>query len=226
MSINTVTKIRSEVYIRHVIVSVSDKSGLDELINGLVRVNGYVRIYATGGTFSRIKEILGDQWERNLVSITDYTGQPEMQGGLLKTLDFKIYLGLLSESFNDDHRKDIARGEGVEVDVVVGNLYPFSQTISQAEATIESARGNIDIGGPCMVRAAAKNFLRVTALCDPADYPAVIDELKASGGSISLSTRFRCSQKAFRHTADYDTAIAAYLATQDDDSLAEIYEIH
>ena len=174
MSINTVSTIVGEVPIRHVIVSVWDKAGLEELVSGLVQANQDVCIYSTGGTFSRIKEILGGNWNRNLVSVSEYTGQPEMQGGLVKTLDFKIYLGILSESYNTDHQRDIERVGGVAFDMVVCNLYPFSKTVAQADATVESARGNIDIGGPCMLRASAKNFLRVTAVSDPTDYPGLI----------------------------------------------------
>ena len=225
MSINTVSTIVGEVPIRHVIVSVWDKAGLEELVSGLVQANQDVCIYSTGGTFSRIKEILGGNWNRNLVSVSEYTGQPEMQGGLVKTLDFKIYLGILSESYNTDHQRDIERVGGVAFDMVVCNLYPFSKTVAQADATVESARGNIDIGGPCMLRASAKNFLRVTAVSDPTDYPGLIEELKASGGSISLKTRFSCSCKAFRHTADYDTAIAEYLESQAQETLTSIYDI-
>ncbi len=225
MSINKVTSIEGDVAVTHVIVSVADKSGLEELIPGLVRVNEDVRIYSTGGTFERIAEILGSLAESNLVAVSDYTGQPEMQGGLVKTLDFKIYLGLLSESFNKAHRADIARVDGVEFDMVIGNLYPFQATISRNGVTVEDARGNIDIGGPCMLRAAAKNFLRVAAVCDPADYPRLIDELEKSGGSLSLNSRFYFAKKAFGHTAEYDGAIAAYLQSLEINSVFGNYKI-
>jgi len=95
---------------------------------------------------------------------------------------------------------------------VIVNLYPFAQTIAQSGVTAEQARANIDIGGPCMVRAAAKNFPRVASVTDPADYAAIVAELKAAGGKLSLKTRFDLARKAFAHTAAYDAAIAAYLA--------------
>ena len=225
MSINDVSRIEGDVTMRNVMISVADKSGLDELVGGLVDVNKDVKIYSTGGTYARIGEILGDRADVNLLSVSSYTGQPEMQGGLVKTLDFKIYLGLLSESFNEEHSADLRRVDAVTFDMVVGNLYPFGATIAREGATVENARGNIDIGGPCMLRAAAKNFLRVAAVCDPADYPLLVEELKGNAGALSLATRFRYAKKAFRHTADYDTAIADYLQTKDMSSVSDIYEI-
>ena len=133
MALNIVDKIDSGVAVNHVLVSVSDKAGLDQLIPGLVAVNPAVKLYSTGGTFKAIAEILGEETAaRNLVSVADYTGQPEMQGGLVKTLDFKIYLGLLSETYNEAHVADLKRVDGVAIDMVVVNLYPFAQTVSQA----------------------------------------------------------------------------------------------
>jgi phosphoribosylaminoimidazolecarboxamide formyltransferase / IMP cyclohydrolase len=225
MSINDVNRIEGDVTMRHVMISVADKSGLDELVNGLVGVNANVKIYSTGGTYARIEAILGSLAETNLLAVSSYTGQPEMQGGLVKTLDFKIYLGLLSESYNDDHSADLLRVGAVAFDMVVGNLYPFRSTVAQDGATLENARGNIDIGGPCMLRAAAKNFLRVAAVCDPADYPALVEELKGNGGALTLETRFRFAKRAFRHTADYDAAIADYLESKDISSVSGTYEI-
>jgi phosphoribosylaminoimidazolecarboxamide formyltransferase/IMP cyclohydrolase len=98
--------------------------------------------------------------------------------------------------------------------MVVVNLYPFRETIARAGVTVEGARGNIDIGGPCMIRASAKNFIRVASVVDPADYPAILAELEAGGGKMPLALRFRLAQKAFAHTADYDRAIADYLSRQ------------
>ena len=146
-----------------------------------------------------------------LRQVSDYTGQPETQGGLVKTLDFKIYLSLLTETYNPEHAADLARTGAEPIDLVVVNLYPFTETVSRREVTPEQARANIDIGGPCMLRAAAKNFLRVAAVVDPADYGGLLAEMAAGGGALSLATRFRLAQKAFAATAEYDRAIAAYL---------------
>jgi phosphoribosylaminoimidazolecarboxamide formyltransferase/IMP cyclohydrolase len=135
-----------------------------------------------------------------------------MQGGLVKTLDFKIYLGLLSETHNPAHQADLARTGSVPIDMVVVNLYPFQKIIALNGTTLEEARGNIDIGGPCMVRAAAKNFHRVAVLTDPSDYPAIVSEVSQSGGLLGLTTRFTLAQKAFELTARYDGLIAEYLS--------------
>ena len=211
MSINVVERIDDRVQIRHMLVSVSDKSGLDAFVPELVRLNPDLRIFSTGGTFSHLEKVLGKHAGRNLTQVSDYTGQPETQGGLVKTLDFKIYLGLLTETYNEAHRADLQRTGSVPIDLVVVNLYPFRETIAKAGVTVEQARGNIDIGGPCMIRAAAKNFIRVASVVDPADYPLILSELKARSGALPLALRFRLAQKAFAHTADYDRAIAGYL---------------
>ena len=225
MAVNLVEKIDGPVRVSHVLVSVSDKSGLENLIPVLVRVNPEVKLYSTGGTYKRVAQILGDGAAANLMRVSDYTGQPEMQGGLVKTLDFKVYLGLLSETYNDAHAADLERTHAVPIDMVVVNLYPFEQTVARPDATIEMARGNIDIGGPCMVRASAKNFLRVASVTDPADYPAVVRELERSGGCISLATRFRLMKKAFAHTAAYDAAIAGYFGRHGAEGAAGCYTV-
>jgi len=211
MSINTVDKIDDLIKVRHLLVSVSDKNGLESFIPDLVGINPGIRIFSTGGTFSKLKEILGSK-ASCLTQVSDYTGQPETQGGLVKTLDFKIYLGLLTETYNDSHRADLERTKSVPIDMVVVNLYPFKATISKQGVTPEEARGNIDIGGPCMIRASAKNFLRVASVVDPGDYGKIITELKENDNKISLKSRFELAVKAFAHTAGYDSTIAGYLA--------------
>jgi phosphoribosylaminoimidazolecarboxamide formyltransferase/IMP cyclohydrolase len=210
--VNFVDTIDDAVPVRHALISVFNKRDLDRLVAALVRVNPQVRLYSTGGSFTAIRDILGPEAGLNLTQVSDYTGQPEMQGGLVKTLDFKIYLGLLSESYNPAHRTDLERVRAVPIDLVVVNLYPFVRTVARPEVTPEQARANIDIGGPCMVRAAAKNFLRVAAVVDPADYGLLAEELQSGGGRVGLATRYRLAQKAFAYTADYDRAIAGYLA--------------
>ncbi|HSO60783.1 MAG TPA: hypothetical protein VLR50_07085 [Desulfobacterales bacterium] len=214
MSINVVERIDDRVKVRHLLVSVSDKRGLDEFIPTLVRLNPELRIFSTGGTFAHLEKILGPSAGRHLTQVADYTGQPETQGGLVKTLDFKIYLGLLTETYNAAHQADLQRTGGVAIDLVVVNLYPFRETIAKAGVSLEQARGNIDIGGPCMIRAAAKNFIRVAPVVDPADYGAIASELQAHAGATTLALRFRLAGKAFEHTAAYDRAIADYLGRQ------------
>ncbi len=214
MTMNIVDRIDSLVSVRHVLVSVSDKSGLDTFIPQLVALNPEVKFFSTGGTYARIQEILGDAAGSRLTQVSDYTGQPETQGGLVKTLDFKIYLGLLTETYNDSHQDDLKRTGSVAIDMVVGNLYPFKETISKSGVTVEQARGNIDIGGPCMIRASAKNFIRVASVVDPSDYGMILSELQAHGGALTLGLRYRLAQKAFDHTAVYDRTIADYLSAK------------
>ena len=225
MSINTVAKVRNEVFINNVLVSTADKTSLDLFVPAIMRVNPDVRFYSTGGTYAHLKNILGENGALNLIKISDYTGQPEMQGGLVKTLDFKIYLGLLSESYNQAHSDDLKRTMAVEFDMVVGNLYPFKDTIADAASTLENARGNIDIGGPCMLRAGAKNFHRVAVVCDPSDYEDIADDLAENGGKLTLKKRFALAQKAFSHTAEYDELIQKYLLSVDPDTILDTYDI-
>lgn len=226
MSINVVDKIDDTVRVQHVLVSVSDKRGLDTLIPGLMELNPGIRFFSTGGTYVRMKEILGDAAAAAcLTPVSDYTGQPETQGGLVKTLDFKIYLGLLTETYNPAHQDDLKRTRGVSIDMVVVNLYPFRETVSQAGVTVERARGNIDIGGPCMLRASAKNFIRVASVVDPSDYSAILSEMKNHGGRLSLEMRFRLAAKAFEHTAVYDRAIADFLTGSRFDDVKACYRI-
>jgi phosphoribosylaminoimidazolecarboxamide formyltransferase/IMP cyclohydrolase len=210
---NVVEKIDDLVKVRHVLASVFDKRGLEGFIPELLRINPEIKLFSTGGTYTKIKEIIGDAAESCLTQVSDYTGQPETQGGLVKTLDFKIYLGLLTEKYNDAHNDDIMRTGSVHIDMVIGNLYPFKDTISKPDVTVEAARGNIDIGGPCMIRASAKNYIRVASVVDPSDYGEIISEMEANKGSIPLGLRFRLAQKAFEYTAVYDRTIAEFLGS-------------
>ena len=208
MAMNIVDRIDSLVSVRHVLVSVSDKGGLDTFIPQLVALNPDIKFFSTGGTYGRIQEILGESSGSRLTQVSDYTGQPETQGGLVKTLDFKIYLGLLTETYNDSHQDDLKRTESVPIDMVVVNLYPFKETIAKSGVTVEQARGNIDIGGPCMIRASAKNFIRVASVVDPSDYGMIVSELESNDGALTLGLRYRLAQKAFDHTAVYERSIA------------------
>jgi phosphoribosylaminoimidazolecarboxamide formyltransferase/IMP cyclohydrolase len=224
--VNIVQKVDNWVDIKHVLLSVSDKTNLEVLIPGLVAVNPDIRFYSTGGTYARVSEILGAVGTaRHLMQVSDYTGQPETQGGLVKTLDFKIYLGLLTETYNEAHRADLVRTTAIPIDMVVVNLYPFEATVAREGVTVEEARANIDIGGPCMLRAAAKNYLRVTPIVDPADYAPLLSKLRANRGAIDLQTRFEYARKAFAHTASYDTAISAYLSAQNPADVPGVYQI-
>jgi len=223
MTINVVSKIDNRVKVRHALISVSDKAGLEQLVPGLMQINPDIRIFSTGGTYKRLQQIMGSAADRCLTQVSDYTGQPETQGGLVKTLDFRIYLGLLTETYNDAHQTDLKRTDSVPIDMVVVNLYPFKATIARGDATIENARGNIDIGGPCMIRAAAKNFIRVASVVDPGDYGRILDQLVSQDGCTSLGLRYQLACKAFACTAEYDRAIADYLVAQSQDQVNACY---
>ncbi|MDX9802131.1 MAG: hypothetical protein RBT69_12435 [Spirochaetia bacterium] len=226
MALNIVNEIDNLVAVRNILVSVSDKTGLDLFIEKLIFINPSIIFYSTGGTFNFISEIDGIIKGKNLVQISDYTKQPEMQGGLVKTLDFRIYTGILSEKYNNEHKKDLQRTDSIEFDMVVVNLYPFSSTIGSKTTTFEQARTNIDIGGPCMLRASAKNFHRVASVCDPSLYSMICDEMEKHKGKTSLKTRFTLARKTFKHTAYYDKTISEYISTLDISDVEKCYEIH
>jgi phosphoribosylaminoimidazolecarboxamide formyltransferase/IMP cyclohydrolase len=194
-------------------------------IDRVLESNPGVHFYSTGGTYRALAEILGVEAASHLTQVSDYTGQPETQGGLVKTLDFKIYLGLLTETYNEAHQGDLARTGAASLDMVVVNLYPFEATVARADVTVEEARANIDIGGPCMLRAAAKNYLRVASVVDPADYPGLADSLRSHSGQLNLARRFELARKAFAHTARYDTAIANFLTAQEPSRVPEAYTL-
>jgi phosphoribosylaminoimidazolecarboxamide formyltransferase/IMP cyclohydrolase len=193
------------VRIRRALVSVSDKRGLIDLVTCLKRHD--VEILSTGGTARAIEEAGVD-----VVPISIYTGAPEILDGRVKTLHPKVHGGLLARDL-PEHREQMA-AQGIDfIDMVVVNLYPFQKTVARSGVALEEAVENIDIGGPSMLRSAAKNHERVTVVCDPDDYPALIAELDRSGGGLDKPTRYRLACKAFGHTAAYDGAIAAYLSS-------------
>ncbi|MCP4162084.1 MAG: hypothetical protein GY760_18580 [Deltaproteobacteria bacterium] len=221
MALNVVEKIDDLVKVNNVLISVSDKTGLDNFIPELVKINPEITIFSTGGTYNKICDILGNK--DNVVQVSDYTGQPETQGGLVKTLDFKIYLGILTETYNDDHQNDLKRTSAKAIDMVIVNLYPFASTIAKDGVTVEEARSNIDIGGPTMIRASAKNYLRVASVVNPDSYSKILSELKESDGCTSLSMRYNLARESFEHTAVYDRTIADFLFSKSADDAKGCY---
>jgi phosphoribosylaminoimidazolecarboxamide formyltransferase / IMP cyclohydrolase len=187
--------------IRRALISVSDKTGVVELARGLAARG--VEILSTGGTARLLTEHAVPVTE-----VSDYTGFPEMRGGRVKTLHPRIHGGILGRRGVDD--AVMRENEIRPIDLVVVNLYPFEATVANPDCTLEAAIENIDIGGPTLLRAAAKNHAGVTVLVDAADYPRVLAELAEQGG-VSAATRFDLAVKAFEHTAAYDGAIANYL---------------
>jgi len=217
--VNYVKKVKNKIKIETALVSVSDKTGLGELVERLLILNMNVLFLSTGGTYKFIKEtmrnlpqlMIGPPYEEaNLESVEEYTGYPEMQGGLVKTLHPKIHAGILAEYFNKEHENYLKQIDAKPIDLVLCNLYPFKRTVAEKDATLEKARANIDIGGPSMVRAAAKNYHRVTVITDPADYLELVKEMEENGGQTTLKFRFEMYKKAFKHTADYERTITKY----------------
>jgi phosphoribosylaminoimidazolecarboxamide formyltransferase/IMP cyclohydrolase len=190
--------------IRRALVSVSDKRGLLEFAKTLAKHG--VRLLSTGGTH----RLLADAGLA-VMQVGDYTGFPEMMDGRVKTLHPKIHGGLLGRRDVPEHMNAM-REHGIEpIDLVIVNLYPFAATIAKPGVTFEEAIENIDIGGPSMLRSAAKNHESVTVVVDPDDYAAITAELDASGGEVSVATNRRLAQKVFHTTAVYDGMIADYL---------------
>ncbi len=204
---NRVDRVERIVPVRHVLVSTWDKMGLEELTGGIRSLFPEALFYSTGGTYRVLRGMIP---EGQLVAVSDYTGQPEIAGGLVKTLDYKLYLGLLSERFNDDHAADRQRLGAVLFDLVACNLYPFEAVVAGAGHDLEDARGNIDIGGPTMVRAAAKNFLQVACLSSPSQYGRFLQEA-SHHGATTLEYRYSLAVEAFETIAAYDDAISRYL---------------
>ncbi|MBI2962272.1 MAG: bifunctional phosphoribosylaminoimidazolecarboxamide formyltransferase/IMP cyclohydrolase [Deltaproteobacteria bacterium] len=194
--------------IERALVSVSDKTGLVEFARALARFG--VELLSTGGTAKLLREA-----GLAVVQVSDYTGQPEILDGRVKTLHPKVHGGLLAIRDSAEHRRQLAAQGFGTIDLVVVNLYPFEATIARPEATFTEAIENIDIGGPAMIRSAAKNHAFVTVIVDPADYARVLDEMRASGGAVSAATNRELAKKVFRTTAHYDGAIADYLGGLD-----------
>ena len=185
------------------LISVSDKTGVVDFAQQL-RSLGW-EIIATGGTMKLLRDSGVE-----VINISDVTGFPEICDGRVKTLHPKVHGGLLARRDDESHLQAL-KDNGIEfIDMVCVNLYPFRQTIAKPDVTMEDAIENIDIGGPSMLRSAAKNYKDVTVVCDPADYATIIQEIK-EGGNTTVGTRLQLSAKAYTHTAEYDSMIATYM---------------
>ena len=186
--------------------SVSDKTGVVEFASGLESLGW--EIIATGGTMKLLQEA-----GLKVINISEITGFPEICDGRVKTLHPKVHGALLGRRDLESHRRQL-KENGIEyIDMVCVNLYPFKQTISKPDVTMEDAIENIDIGGPSMLRSAAKNWRDVTVVCHPEDYKTVLDEIRSTGNTLP-ETRLKLSAKAYTHTAEYDIMIATYMRKQ------------
>jgi phosphoribosylaminoimidazolecarboxamide formyltransferase/IMP cyclohydrolase len=194
-----------EVRVRRALLSVSDKAGIVDFARGLEQLG--VELVSTGGT---ARELAGAEIVTR--EIEDFTGFPEMMDGRVKTLHPRLYAGLLAKRDNDEHLAAASEQRIEQVDLVCVNLYPFEQTVARGDASDSEIVENIDIGGPTMIRAAAKNSAFAAVVVDPADYDDVLAELREADGRLSLDTRRRLTAKAFACTARYDAAIASWFA--------------
>jgi phosphoribosylaminoimidazolecarboxamide formyltransferase/IMP cyclohydrolase len=201
------------------LLSVSDKRGTVDFARGLAQLG--IKLLSTGGTAKLLRDAGLD-----VTDVSDYTGFPEMLDGRVKTLHPKVHGGILGIRGNAEHEATMVKHGIPAIDLVVVNLYPFRETVAKPGCTLDDAIENIDIGGPTMVRAAAKNHGNeqggVGVVTDPEDYAAILDELK-SGGALSYATRFALAKKAFTHTARYDSAISNWLTSLDEQNKPGVF---
>ncbi|MDX2496126.1 MAG: bifunctional phosphoribosylaminoimidazolecarboxamide formyltransferase/IMP cyclohydrolase [Desulfuromusa sp.] len=200
--------------IKRALISVSDKTGVIDLAHELNSLG--VELLSTGGTAKMIRDA-----GIPVMDVSDYTGFPEMMDGRVKTLHPKVHGALLGLRDNPEHVAAMAAHDIEPIDMVVVNLYPFEATVAKAGCSLEDAIENIDIGGPTMLRSAAKNNKFVTVLVNPADYEAVIAEMKQSSGEVSMATNFQLGVKVYQHTAAYDGAISNWLGKRTSDDAAD-----
>lgn len=212
----------SVVAVTRALISVSDKRGVVDFARELDQLG--VALLSTGGTAKLLRDA-----GLSVTDVAEYTGFPEMLDGRVKTLHPKVHGGILGRRDLPDHLETMTAHDIPRIDLVVVNLYPFQQTVAKADCTLDDAIENIDIGGPAMVRGAAKNHGNdeggVGVVTDPADYPLVLNELKASG-ALSYATRFMLAKQAFTHTARYDSAIANWLTSLDADNKPGQFPTH
>jgi phosphoribosylaminoimidazolecarboxamide formyltransferase/IMP cyclohydrolase len=199
--------------ITQALLSVSDKTGLVAFARGLAGLG--IKLLSTGGTAKALSDA-----GLAVTEIGDYTGFPEMLDGRVKTLHPKVHAGILARRDLAEHAAALEAHAIPLIDLVVVNLYPFRETVAKEGCTLDDAIENIDIGGPTLLRAAAKNWKHVGVIVEPADYDGVLAELAQSGRALSATTRFALAQKAFSHTASYDGAISNWLTARDVDGAA------
>ena len=204
---------------RLALLSVSDKTGIVELARQLVDKFQF-EIISSGGTAKALQNA-----DINVTKVSDYTGSPEILGGRVKTLHPRIHGGILARQDLPEDMADLEANDIRPLNLVVVNLYPFEQTIAQPNVTVPEAIEKIDIGGPTMIRAAAKNFKYLTVLCSPAQYSNYLAECEQSKGEVSLEFRQQMAGEAFAHTNSYDRAISAYFANLEQSELSDNYSI-
>lgn len=193
--------------IERALISLTDKAGIEGFATELADLG--IELLSTGGTAKKLRDA-----GLAVMDVSEFTGFPEMLDGRVKTLHPKVHGGILNQRANSEHQQQCAAHGLKNIDLIAVNLYAFTKTVADPHCSLADAIENIDIGGPTMLRAAAKNFHDVTVIVDPADYGQVIAEIKASGDT-TLKTRFRLMKKVFALTSAYDTAISAWLEKVD-----------
>lgn len=193
--------------VERALISLTDKAGIDDFARVLADLG--VEILSTGGTAKKIRDC-----GVAVTDVSEFTGFPEMLDGRVKTLHPLVHGGILNQRENPDHQQQCAQHGIKPIDIVAVNLYAFEKTVAQPDCSLADAIENIDIGGPTLLRASAKNFQDVTVIVDPTDYEQVLSEIRATGNT-SLQTRFRLAVKVFQLTSRYDTTIAKWLENVD-----------
>ncbi|MCP4340310.1 MAG: IMP cyclohydrolase [Desulfobulbaceae bacterium] len=193
--------------IERALISLTDKAGIEGFATELAGLG--IDLLSTGGTAKKLRDT-----GLSVMDVSEFTGFPEMLDGRVKTLHPKVHGGILNQRANSDHQQQCAAHGLKNIDLIAVNLYAFEKTIADPNCSLADAIENIDIGGPTMLRAAAKNFHDVTVIVDPADYPQVVKEIKEYGNT-TLKTRFKLMRKVFALTSVYDTAISSWLEKVD-----------
>jgi len=196
--------------VERALISLTDKAGIEGFAGELAALG--IDLLSTGGTAKKLRDA-----GLTVMDVSDFTGFPEMLDGRVKTLHPKVHGGILNQRANESHQRQCADHGLKNIDIIAVNLYAFNKTVEDPNCLLVDAIENIDIGGPTMLRAAAKNFHDVTVIVDPADYPKVLEEIKATGNT-TLKTRFYLMKKVYALTAAYDTAISAWLEKVDVDA--------
>ncbi len=196
--------------VERALISLTDKAGIEGFAGELAALG--IDLLSTGGTAKKLRSA-----GLEVMDVSDFTGFPEMLDGRVKTLHPKVHGGILNQRANESHQRQCADHGLKNIDIIAVNLYAFNKTVEDPNCLLIDAIENIDIGGPTMLRAAAKNFHDVTVIVDPADYPKVLEEIKATGNT-TLKTRFYLMKKVYALTAAYDTAISAWLEGVDVDA--------
>jgi phosphoribosylaminoimidazolecarboxamide formyltransferase / IMP cyclohydrolase len=211
----------------NVLVSVYEKHGIEDFISGLVEINPDVRIISTDETYAYAKRVLRDAGAKNTVKVSEYTGVPEMEGGLLKTLHPKIIAGIVGERNNPEHRQFLTQTlhAGVFFDMVVANPYPFEEIATRPNVYFEMARSYIDFGGRTLIEAAAFNFLGCAVVFEPSEYQAVLEYIGPAGGYTTLSFRRDQAIKAFSFLQMRQDMISRYIAGKSIEDIKKSYRI-